>query len=124
MAVQWDIFVPAVVFAHLLGAVLLLYSLEKVSGVVSKTWNRVTRRIRNGAKTDDADQLRQKSESALKGGPTAELEAAAHKARVVTSWRRGCSCEVIQLHMFPEFRPRAVVPPSTGYASTDVVVRG
>jgi hypothetical protein len=94
MAVRWDIFVPAVVFAHLLGAVLLLYSLEKVSGVVSKSWSRLVRRIKNASKTEDAANLRKDSESAPAGGPVAELEAAAHKARVQNAWRRGCACKV------------------------------
>lgn len=92
---HWSIFVPAVVFAHVLGGVLLLYSLEKVSGVVSKSWNRICGRIKNGAKTDDADQLRKSSETTPTGGPTRELETAAHKARAVASWKRGCTCEVI-----------------------------
>lgn len=95
MAVQWAIFVPAVVFAHVLGAVLLLYSLEKVSGVVSKNWNRLFRRIKNASKTEDADSLN-REDSAPRGGPTAELETAAQRARVTDAWRRGCSCQVIE----------------------------
>lgn len=95
MAVLWSIFVPAVVFAHVLGGVLLLYSLEKVSGVVSKSWKRVFGRFRSSAKTEDADQLRESSETTPTGGPTEELETAAHKARAVNAWRRGCNCEVI-----------------------------
>ncbi|EIE27766.1 hypothetical protein COCSUDRAFT_45983 [Coccomyxa subellipsoidea C-169] len=93
MAVLWEIFVPAVVFAHVLGGVLLLYSLEKVSGVVSKSWKRVFGRFRSSAKTEDADQLRESSETTPTGGPTEELETAAHKARAVNAWRRGCNCE-------------------------------
>lgn len=97
MTVLWSIFVPAVVFAHVLGGVLLLYSLEKVSGVVSKSWKRIFGRFRSGAKTNDADQLERSSGTTPTGGPIAELEAAAHKARAVNAWKRGCNCEVIPL---------------------------
>lgn len=89
---EYEIFIPAFTFAHVLGLSLLLYSLEKVSGVVSKTWNRVTGRIRAGGRTEDSDQLDRKS-SAEGPHPTVELEVAAQKARTAV-WRRGCSCEV------------------------------
>ena len=91
---EYAIFIPAFTFAHLLGLALLLYSLEKVSGVVSKTWKRVAGRIRVGGRTDDADQLdRKPSADGAASRPTVELEASASKARTAT-WRRGCSCEV------------------------------
>ena len=91
---EYAIFIPAFTFAHLLGLALLLYSLEKVSGVVSKTWNRLAGRIKNGGRTDDADQLdRKASADGAASGPTIELEASASKARTA-SWKRGCSCEV------------------------------
>ncbi len=97
MAVHWDVFLPAVIFAHALGAVLLLYSLEKVSGLVSKTWKRLTLPCINGGRTNDADQLGRNSDSpgveVAKGAPL-ELEAAAQKARITSSWRRGCDCTV------------------------------
>ena len=86
----WSIFLPAVVFAHVLGGVLLLYSLEKVSGVVSKSWKRVFGR--SHVKPDES--LKRNSETTPTGGPTEELEAAAHKARNLNAWRRGCTCEV------------------------------
>ncbi|BDA42962.1 ABC transporter G family member 22 [Coccomyxa sp. Obi] len=89
MAVLWSIFLPAVVFAHVLGGVLLLYSLEKVSGVVSKSWKRVFGR--NNIKPDES--LSRNSETTPKGGPTEEPEAAGHKARNLNAWRRGCTCE-------------------------------
>lgn len=94
---EYAIFIPAFTFAHLLGLALLLYSLEKVSGVVSKTWKRVAGRIRVGAKTDDADQLDRKASDGAASRPTIELEASASKARTA-SWRRGCSCEVGPYH--------------------------
>lgn len=96
MAVHWEVFLPAVIFAHTLGAILLLYSLEKVSGLVSKTWKQLTGPCLSGGRTNDADQLEPASDSGVeevKGAPV-ELEAAAQKARAVTTWRRGCDCTV------------------------------
>ena len=43
MAVLYQVWVPAVAVAHLIGLALLSYSLEKVSGVVSKTATRISR---------------------------------------------------------------------------------
>ena len=43
MAVLYQVWVPAVAVAHLIGLSLLAYSLEKVSGIVSKTAKRITR---------------------------------------------------------------------------------
>lgn len=99
MGTHWEVFLPAVIFAHGLGAVLLLYSLEKVSGLVSKTWRRLTGPCLHGARTDDADQLGRNSDSGVeevKGAPV-ELETAARKARIVSTWRRGCECTVRSL---------------------------
>ena len=96
MAVHWEVFLPAVIFAHVLGAILLLYSLEKVSGLVSKTWKQITGPCVNGGRTNDADQLERNSDSAVevaKGAPV-ELEAAAQKARTHSTWKRGCDCTV------------------------------
>ena len=97
MAVHWEVFLPAVIFAHALGALLLLYSLEKVSGLVSKTWKRLTLPCINGGRTNDADQLGRNSDSAsvevARGAPV-ELEAAAQKVRATSTWRRGCECTV------------------------------
>jgi hypothetical protein len=101
---EYEIFIPAFTFAHLLGLSLLLYSLEKVSGVVSKTWNRISGRIRNGGRTDDADQLDRKSSAeGPERNPAVELEVAGHKARTA-AWRRGCNCEV------GPFAPPGVLP--------------
>lgn len=97
MAVHWEVFLPAVIFAHALGAILLLYSLEKVSGLVSKTWKRLTLPCVNGGRTNDADQVARSSDSAsvevARGAPV-ELEAAAQKVRATSTWRRGCDCTV------------------------------
>eukprot|EP00884_Botryococcus_braunii_P015425 jgi/Botrbrau1/2566/Bobra.0079s0051.1 len=41
MAVLHEVWVPTVVVAHILGVILLLYSLEKVNGIVSKAWKRL-----------------------------------------------------------------------------------
>ena len=94
---HWEVFLPAVIFAHVLGAILLLYSLEKVSGLVSKTWKRITGPCINAARTNDADQLGRNSDSGsveiAKGAPV-ELEQAAQKVRGSTIWRRGCDCTV------------------------------
>jgi hypothetical protein len=95
--VHWEVFLPAVIFAHVLGAILLLYSLEKVSGLVSKSWKRITGPCINAARTNDADQLGRNSDSGsveiAKGAPV-ELEQAAQKVRGSTIWRRGCDCTV------------------------------
>ena len=97
MAVHWEVFLPAVIFAHALGALLLLYSLEKVSGLVSKTWKRLTLPCINGGRTNDADQLGRNSDSVsveISRGAPVELEAAAQKVRATSTWRRGCECTV------------------------------
>ena len=47
MAVLYHIWVPAFALAHVLGVSLLLYSLEKVSGIVSKSCKRVHSRVQS-----------------------------------------------------------------------------
>ena len=68
MAIQPTVFVPALAVAHLLGIIILVYSLEKVFGVVSKT----RRRLRSRVHRDDHIDL-EESEHAERGSrPTAE----------------------------------------------------
>lgn len=78
---------PAIILAHLLGFVLLLYSLEKVSGVVSRTWKRV-RGIpldveqRGGTHTGDGNALAASPMKAALAGVKSK------------GWVRGCACTV------------------------------
>jgi hypothetical protein len=75
--------IPVLVLAHLLGLALLLYSLEKVSGSVSRTWRRLLRRpadVENGAP----------AEAALQASPM-KAALAGVKSK---GWVRGCACTV------------------------------
>ena len=60
MTVLYQVWVPAVAVAHLIGLSLLVYSLEKVSGIVSKTASRISctcSRRRRAAPTNDSPYI-------------------------------------------------------------------
>ena len=124
MAVEPAVFVPPLVVAHVLGFILLLYSLEKVSGVVSKALLRRRRSLPVDA--PDVKGVKKYSspaneESVIAGNEDAPnsipgaLEASPQprdwdsslETRVMThtgkeplvlnaAWVRGCSCQVQQ----------------------------
>lgn len=86
MGQQVAVWLPAVVAAHLLGFVLLLYSLEKVSGAVSKNWKRVRSLLRNRKRVDDgAETPNESADLEGRGAPPPRPKPAASK------WRRGDS---------------------------------
>ncbi len=114
MAIQPTVFVPALAVAHLLGIILLLYSLEKVFGVVSKT----RRRLRSRVHRDDHIDLEESDHAERGSRPTAEEFNAyfseqldlmcSSKAfqggiavqsqpvgRLTDAWIRGCSCRQV-----------------------------
>ena len=69
MAVEPAVFVPPIVVAHLLGFILLLYSVEKVSGIISKTFLRRRRPV-------EAPVVQQRpGPSKINGHPTANSTA-------------------------------------------------
>ena len=60
MTVLYQVWVPAVAVAHLIGLSLLVYSLEKVSGIVSKTASRISgtcSRRRRATPTDSSPYI-------------------------------------------------------------------
>lgn len=85
----------AIGLSHLMGLVLLLYSLEKVSGVVSRTLKRVAPRAmakRRGGRGGDVE---------TSPSPSPELMASpskagghAHGSARSKGWVRGCACPV------------------------------
>ena len=52
MTVHYTIWMPAVALAHALAFVFALYSAERVSGVLSRSWQAITRPIRGRHKLD------------------------------------------------------------------------
>ena len=83
-----QVWVSALVVGHVIGALFLLYSLEKTMGIVSKSFNRATGR---------------RSPASCVASPA--KEAGASLARVVSAddqgayeraprWARGCACKV------------------------------
>ena len=114
MAIQPAVFVPALAVAHLLGIILLLYSLEKVFGVVSKT----RRRLRSRVHRDDHIDLEESDHAERGSRPTAEEFNAYFSeqldlmrsskvfqggiavqsqpvGRLTDAWIRGCSCRQV-----------------------------
>lgn len=84
MGSQLAIWLPAVIVAHVLGAILLLYSLEKVSGAVSKNWRRARALLRNRSRVDDGAETPHWSQDAeVTGVPPPRPKVHASK------WRRG-----------------------------------
>lgn len=123
MAVEPAVFVPPLVVAHVLGFILLLYSLEKVSGVVSKSLLRRRRSLpidppeAKGVKRARASPVNEEgniacnedapsgNQSSLEGSVLHSDRDSSLEARSVTNtvkeplvltaaWVRGCSCQV------------------------------
>ena len=109
--IQLATILPALLVAHLLGAVLLLYSLEKVLGIVSKTRRRFASRLYKGVASDlgaadgvdagsqpvkeeddDASHVSEHSFSSSQG--KAALVQCQPISDRTEPWSRGCSCQV------------------------------
>ena len=52
MTVHYTIWVPAVALAHAIAFALALYSAERVTGVLSRSWHAITRPVRGRHKPD------------------------------------------------------------------------
>jgi hypothetical protein len=114
MAVLHEVWVPTVVVAHILGVILLLYSLEKVNGIVSKAWKRL---FCSEVAPAPEDALTK----AVSIGRTLSLTASAtsgvhHNAafgvetpktslKQEKTWIRGCDCQVCLLPCMMVRRP-------------------
>ena len=107
MPVHYDIWVPAVLLAHGVGILLLLYSVEKVSGVLSQTWSRFFGRRRTGDASvmSSTTFTRNAHKGDAGGGDRKALAKADELGRVegetggpaerhTSSWVRGCACTV------------------------------
>ena len=111
MAVQLATILPPLICAHLLGLILLLYSLEKTFGIVSRTRKRFRIRVYRGiaadlCETDRSDTSRrieigeapfdsassEYSVGSSQGKAAAQDEPAS--CAVKEPWIRGCSCQV------------------------------
>lgn len=120
MAVLHEVWVPTVVVAHILGVILLLYSLEKVNGIVTKAWKRLF-------SSEVAPAAEDGLAKAVSIGRTLSLTASAtsgvhHNAafgvetpkaslKQDKTWIRGCDCQVCPSTYVMVRRPaRGVVP--------------
>ena len=116
MAVHPAVFVPPIVVAHVLGFILLAYSLEKVFGLLSKPFRRIRpgfarRRAPHNSlgsvpqpklplEADEAPPEAQPScsdtdwDSSLEARARAGLIEAPQFRTLSQPWVRGCDCEV------------------------------
>ena len=81
----------AIGLSHLLGLLLLLYSLEKVSGVVSRTLKRVTGGKLGRANARDAEAPGASPSPELASSPSKTGHGSGLRAK---GWVRGCACPV------------------------------
>ena len=99
MAVLYHIWVPAVALAHALGLALLLYSLEKVSGVVSKNWRRFTTRDKASGrqwKAEHTDSNTAGGHGGLQRGDSVKVVAEAQVAQS-SNWPPVSSIRLLDL---------------------------
>ena len=87
----------AIGLSHLLGLLLLLYSLEKVSGVVSRTMKRLTGKSRRAAA--DLAEVGASPSPGGAGHASPDLAASPSKSNHgsglrAKGWVRGCACPV------------------------------
>ena len=111
MAIQLATILPALICAHVLGLVLLLYSLEKTFGVVSRIRKRFRLRIYRGVAADLCETERSDASprTATEGAPfgflslehgsgssqgKAAVQAEPAHCAVNEPWIRGCRCQV------------------------------
>lgn len=121
MAVQLATILPALIIAHVLGLVLLLYSLEKTFGVVSRARKRFSIRSKRGVAADlcetdrsDTSRRTEEREAPFESAPSEHsIGSSQGKAAVQDEpafcavsepWIRGCSCQVGHADMFMAFQ--------------------
>ena len=121
MAIQLATILPALIVAHVLGLILLLYSLEKTFGVVSNTRRRFRIRSHRGVaadlcETDGSDKGRRtEDEEAPFESPSSEYSIGSSQGKaalqdepavcaVSEPWIRGCSCQVRHADSFMAFQ--------------------
>jgi hypothetical protein len=94
----YQVAIPAIVLAHAIGLALLLYSLEKVSGIVSRTTRRLSWK-KKGATSPSASSAPESAEAgrannhsvrSLQPSPTKSI----HNTVKSKGWIRGCACTV------------------------------
>lgn len=111
MAIQLAIILPALICAHVLGLVLLLYSLEKTFGVISRIRKRFRLRIYRGVAADLCETERSDTsprtvkEDAPFDFPSLEHRSSSSQGKAAVQgeparcavnepWIRGCRCQV------------------------------
>ena len=111
MAVQLATILPALICAHVLGLILLLYSLEKTFSVVSRTRKRLNSRVYRGVAADlgeadrsDTSESSGKQKAPFRSSSSQRIHCSSQgHADVQTQpahcaknepWSRGCSCQV------------------------------
>ena len=111
MAIQLATILPALICAHILGLVLLLYSLEQTFGIVSRTRKRFRLRIYRGVAADLCETERSDTtpitgeEGAPFGSPSLEYRSGISQGKAAVQdepahcavnepWIRGCRCQV------------------------------
>ena len=97
----YQVAIPAIVLAHVIGLALLLYSLEKVSGIVSRTTRKLSWKNKKGgggatspssssaAASAEAGRVNHSVRS-LQPSPTKPI----HNTVKTKGWVRGCVCTV------------------------------
>jgi hypothetical protein len=90
----YQVAIPAIVLAHVIGFALLLYSLEKVSGIVSRTTRKLSWKKKGAtpnASSAEAEAGRvNHSVRSLQPSPSKSI----HNTVKTKGWVRGCACTV------------------------------
>lgn len=99
MAIHYTIWVPAVVLAHAVGVGLLLYSVEKVTGVLSQTLRRFARgkHALDVTVTPSSNTFSSNAQAADEGAERRREDDGEDKGdftRPASHWARGCACSV------------------------------
>lgn len=96
----YQVAIPAIVLAHVIGLALLLYSLEKVSGIVSRTTRKLSWKKKGGAASPSSSSAAAAASAeagrvnhsvrSLQPSPTKSI----HNTVKSKGWVRGCACTV------------------------------
>lgn len=94
----YQVAIPAIVVAHVIGLALLLYSLEKVSGIVSRTTRKLSWKKKKANSPSSAAAAAASAEAgrvnhsvrSLQPSPTKSI----HNTVKSKGWVRGCACTV------------------------------
>lgn len=94
----YQVAIPAIVLAHVIGLALLLYSLEKVSGIVSRTTRKLSWKKKGAASPSSSSSAAASAEAgrvnhsvrSLQPSPTKSI----HNTVKSKGWVRGCACTV------------------------------